>query len=88
MVRFWNESIQCQLNNLIKHSKATKATIEVIEVDTTLLIEISDNGVGIGSAKKTGIGLKNINKRISQLNGILNIRSEEGTSVKIKIPIK
>lgn len=80
--------LQELINNLIKHSKATKATIEVIEVDTTLLIEISDNGVGFGSAKKTGIGLKNIKKRISLLNGVLSISSEDGTSVKIKIPIK
>lgn len=79
--------IQELINNIIKHSKATKATVEIIETDSKLLIQVFDNGVGIETSKKTGIGLKNINKRVQYLKGTIDISGLSGTTIKIQVPI-
>ena len=55
-----------------------------------MLVEIIDNGVGFNPKKKSnGIGLKNIESRISKLNGSIEIFSsrENGTKINIYIPL-
>lgn len=79
--------LQELINNLVKHSKATKTTIEVLESNDSILLEVSDNGVGIDNNQKSGIGLKNIQKRVAILNGTLTISSTKGTKVSINIPL-
>lgn len=79
--------LQELINNLVKHSKATKATIEVLESKDSILLEVSDNGVGIDNNHKTGIGLKNIKKRVAILNGIITISAAKGTKIAISIPL-
>ena len=79
--------LQELINNLVKHSKATKATIEVLESKDSILLEVSDNGVGIENNHKTGIGLKNIKKRVAILNGIITISAAKGTKISISIPL-
>lgn len=79
--------LQELINNLVKHSKATKATIEVLESKDSILLEVSDNGVGIDNNHKTGIGLKNIKKRVAILNGIITISATKGAKISISIPL-
>jgi len=79
--------LQELINNIIKHSKASNAKVEIIETDSHLLIEISDNGMGAQKSNKSGIGLQNIKKRVKLLNGKMEIISLNGFSVKIKLPI-
>ncbi|MFD0964874.1 ATP-binding protein [Pseudofulvibacter geojedonensis] len=79
--------LQELINNLVKHSKATRATIEVLENNKSILLEVSDNGIGIDNKHKFGIGLKNIQKRVSVLNGTIIISSVKGTKVSISIPL-
>ena len=84
-------NISLQHNPSIKISaaqaKATKATIEVLESKDSILLEVSDNGVGIENNHKTGIGLKNIKKRVAILNGIITISATKGTKISISIPL-
>lgn len=75
------------VNNLVKHSKASLANIEIIEDAHYLYIDVSDNGIGMSSSEKPGIGLKNIKKRVNHLAGDITITSEKGTTIKIKIPL-
>lgn len=79
--------LQELINNLVKHSKATKATIEVLESKDSILLEVSDNGVGIENNHKNGIGLKNIKKRVAILNGVITISAAKGTKISISIPL-
>ncbi len=56
--------IQEILTNIIKHSKATEAHIQVSGNEKSLQITIEDDGIGIHPEnQKEGIGLKNIYKR-------------------------
>ena len=82
------------INNILKHSKASNATIMLAHrKDDKLSIRINDDGVGfdIDSVRqKDGLGLSHINARVKIMKGIFNIESSknEGTSIFILVPIK
>lgn len=81
------------INNVIKHAKATKLDISLIQEDDFLHGTIEDNGIGFNSESKnlhTGIGLENIRTRILYLKGELDIssRENEGTVIVFHVPLK
>jgi signal transduction histidine kinase len=76
-------------NNILKHSHATEATIQLIYYDTYLEIMAEDNGRGMSQKDSDGIGLKNINSRVAFLGGKLDIHSNSfGTTVIVNIDYK
>ena len=76
------------INNIFKHSKATKAIIQLIFYKDYLHISVEDNGIGIKTNKNNcGIGLKNINSRVEFLSAKLKIDSgPNGTTTIIEVP--
>lgn len=80
--------VQEQLNNILKHSKATEAHIELKTVKNWLLMTIKDNGIGFDPRKKSkGIGLNNIISRVEMQNGKMEISSSAGKGCMLKIEI-
>jgi two-component system, NarL family, sensor histidine kinase UhpB len=82
--------IQEQLNNVLKHSKATEADIKLAVSKKVLNITVTDNGVGFDPRKKNkGIGLSNITSRAELHNGQVEIISSpgHGCTVKVCIPL-
>jgi two-component system sensor histidine kinase UhpB len=82
--------IQEQMNNILKHSKATDAEIRVGVSKEGLAVSISDNGIGFEPKKRMkGIGLMNITNRAGVHNGNVEILSSPGNgcTLKISIPI-
>ena len=78
------------VNNILKHSEATKAEIYFKKNTGNLAIEITDNGKGMSSdMKENGMGLKNIKVRLESLNGNFEIAStvDKGTNFILKIPM-
>jgi two-component system NarL family sensor kinase len=78
------------ITNIIKHAKATEASLQIIEQDNELQIIIEDNGVGFPIENLSeGIGLINIRNRVEHEKGSLNIdsRPNMGTTIIITIPI-
>jgi signal transduction histidine kinase len=81
------------INNIIKHSKAKHARINLIErYGNQLIIQIIDDGVGFDvkkARKKDGLGLSHIEARVKVMQGVFNINSKkgEGTSIFISVPI-
>ena len=82
------------INNILKHSKASNATIMLVHrADDKLGIRINDDGVGFDVRKakyKDGLGLSHINARIKVMKGVFTIESseDEGTSIFILVPIQ
>lgn len=77
---------QEQVNNILKHSKATVADIELVYHDDSVQMLIRDNGVGFDPAVKTkGIGMNNITSRVEMQNGNMEIISSAGTGCLLKI---
>ena len=85
----------CQesLNNIVKHSNATQASIELYNRHSHILIVIQDNGNGFDIKEvvksKAGSGLMNIQERAELLGGRVQMESqpENGTEIIIEIPL-
>jgi signal transduction histidine kinase len=76
-------------NNIIKHSKATEATLQLIYHERSLTMLAEDNGIGMKRGDTGGIGLKNVRLRVQFLNGNINFDSGSiGTTIVIQIPFK
>ena len=83
--------VQEILNNALRHSDAENIWIEASMKGSCLWLEIKDDGSGFDlEERSTGLGLKNINTRVSRLEGTLNIASHlgGGTCFKIQIPLE
>lgn len=76
------------LNNILKHSKASKLQID-IETDDNIQIRIKDNGIGIEPEKirRFGNGLKNIERRMKSIGGEYKITGENGTTTLLLLPV-
>jgi two-component system, NarL family, sensor histidine kinase UhpB len=71
--------IQEQITNILKHANAKEANIHLSRNEHTIILTISDNGIGFDTSKKRkGIGLSNINSRAALYNGKLVLSSEQG----------
>ena len=74
------------LNNIIKHSKATEVIVTLKIENNYLVLSIHDNGIGIntGVFRQFGNGIKNIKKRMEDMQLEFNIENNNGTLVIIK----
>ena len=85
--------IICELiNNVVKHSEASEAQLQLIENENTLAISLNDNGKGFDSKKSRrmeGFGLTQIRARIANMDGkfIVVSKPSHGTKISINIPI-
>lgn len=79
--------IQEAIQNINKYSKAKQAKITIKEVGDSITVNIEDDGVGFDTdkVKSTGIGLRNLRKRASALNGSIDIISQPGAGTAVKI---
>jgi signal transduction histidine kinase len=73
------------LNNVYKHSDAKNTWINIQFSDKLLSLEIHDDGKGITNEKTLGNGLKNIQKRMREINGEVIFKTNNGTSVLLKV---
>ena len=76
------------LNNVLKHSKATRVTIN-IAANQSIKIEIADNGTGIDieNLRQFGNGLKNITRRMEIIGGTFKIENDNGALTTLELPI-
>lgn len=79
--------IQEAITNIIKHAKATAVDIFIYKDETSLVLEINDNGRGFDISKHSGgIGVQSIIQRAKKINGKATIESDKsGTVVKVII---
>ncbi|MEP4533013.1 MAG: tetratricopeptide repeat protein [Cyclobacteriaceae bacterium] len=77
------------VHNIIKHSGASSVDVQLMENAGKLLLVVEDNGVGMIEAKRTGIGISNIESRLTIIDGKVNYTSGDlsGTVATIVIPI-
>ncbi|WP_143144231.1 ATP-binding protein [Flaviramulus basaltis] len=82
--------IQESLHNIYKHASATDVKISFKLKNNVICLTMTDNGSGFDVSKaKSGIGLKNMNSRINEINGTIDITSQKdlGTTVIINAPL-
>ncbi|MFC5532593.1 sensor histidine kinase [Cohnella yongneupensis] len=87
------------VTNIVKHSHATSCSVSFDSTDSELVIKVSDNGIGINKRsggtgnrqnKATGTaqenGLRGMKERLEFINGSLEIVSENGTTLLMRVP--
>lgn len=82
----------CQelVNNIIKHSEATKVNVQLVQNQGYLILFVEDNGRGfLNDSSDKGIGLLNISTRLKNLHGEFKMEPspESGITATIRIPI-
>ena len=83
--------IQEAINNSIKYANASKIEINLTKKDNNFKAIVKDNGTGFDiKTVDLGNGLSNMEKRMSEINGTVNINSqlEKGTKISISISLK
>ncbi len=79
--------VQEALNNIVKHSGASRAVVSIFSDISKLYLHIEDDGIGFNSSKgfESGNGLYNMKERAILLNGKFEIISSKGNGVKIQV---
>ena len=83
--------VQEACNNILKHARATEITINTRTSNTGFEILLKDNGTGFDATKiKPGFGLKNMKKRMTELDGTFTMEGwpGKGTVILISWPAK
>jgi signal transduction histidine kinase len=79
------------LMNVMRHARATRATVTVEKIGGALRIDIEDDGIGfdVSESLRTknpgGFGLHALRRRLAVLSGTLRIVSEHGKGTKVRI---
>ena len=76
------------LHNIVKHSQADAVDIK-LQAEKKLVIEIIDNGIGFAknNTRAFSNGLYNMQKRMNDIGGSLEITSAEGTVITLTCPL-
>ncbi len=81
------------LNNILKHAHASKLEVQLVRHRESIVLMVSDNGVGFDTTailtNGKGHGLKNIISRVEAIDGTLNIDSAigKGTTIIVELSI-
>jgi len=80
--------VQAALTNIIRHSGATEATLQITAQSQTLYLVIKDNGRGFNPTQNsTGFGLQSMRERALALSGQFHLLSEPGAGCLITVQI-
>jgi two-component system, NarL family, sensor histidine kinase UhpB len=80
---------QEQMNNILKHAKASNVRVHLSSGEEGIELSISDDGRGFDPAKKkNGIGFYNISNRVKLFNGSVIIDSAPGKGCLLSVHIE
>lgn len=85
-------------NNIVKHARASKISINLTFKKKEIILVIQDNGIGFDVEKIKrmekdelyGLGLYTMKERTKLMNGKVDIKSvlQQGTTISITVPLK
>jgi signal transduction histidine kinase len=79
------------LNNVLKHSRATRVRVQILEDTNSARIVIEDNGCGFegktGASGRKGHGIVNMHRRCENFGGHAEIVSASGTGTRLVITV-
>ncbi|KAA9021823.1 sensor histidine kinase [Niallia endozanthoxylica] len=76
------------VTNVVKHSKASNCCITFQQSSKDIVISVKDNGIGLISNERneTGNGILGMRERLEFVNGSLEMKSDNGLTLIIKVP--
>jgi len=84
--------VQESLNNVVKHSGARDAQVELCGTESEIRLRISDSGSGFdveSATSRKGIGLLGMRERLRLVGGTISIDSRiaQGTRIDVRVPL-
>lgn len=83
------------VNNAIKHANCDEIVIDLLLQKGKIELQVTDNGKGfdpatIQTSGHVGLGLRNIESRLSVINGIVNYQKADirGSRAQVQIPVE
>jgi signal transduction histidine kinase len=77
------------VNNLVKYSDASKASVRVVIDHKVIRMEVRDNGKGFDMANvHAGNGMQNMKQRAEKWKAMLEVKSEQGKGTSISLEMK
>ncbi len=85
-------TVQEAFENILRHSNASQASVELFTEEDQIRLVIQDNGKGFKTEKikKDRLGIRGMRERIEMLGGTFDINSEpnKGTEIEIRLEMK
>lgn len=79
------------LHNVVKHARASKVVVRIIQHEDEIALEVQDNGRGFDPAAPYPghLGLRSMLERITKSGGTLSIESApgQGSCIRVRIPL-
>ncbi len=76
------------INNILKHSGASKVFLEIKHLNESFQVVLKDNGSGFQNVNQKGYGLVSMNQRMKDLGGDFEVStSTEGTHLRFSCPL-
>jgi signal transduction histidine kinase len=79
------------IHNVVKHSKATRACVQLACRRGALRLSIADTGQGFDTSVATsGLGLTSMRQRVELLKGTFSVQTHKGggTRISVRIPLR
>jgi signal transduction histidine kinase len=84
--------VQESLQNVVKHSGASGAKVELTADENEIRLNISDSGCGfeMPMAGSSSLGLVSMNERVRLVQGQISVhsRKSEGTRIEVRVPLE
>jgi signal transduction histidine kinase len=80
--------VQEALTNVLRHARASSCHVE-LSLDSALHLSIADDGIGLPTGVRAGVGLASMRERAEELGGRCVIEStpSSGTRVRADLPL-
>ncbi len=77
------------LTNVVRHARARSCRIEITVDGGALCLEITDDGAGLPTACRSGVGIASMRERAAELGGECRVEPGEtgGTRVRCRLPL-
>ncbi|MDH4163149.1 MAG: ATP-binding protein [Nitrospirota bacterium] len=76
------------LTNVVKHSRGKNVEVDLVVDRHRFLLSVRDDGNGVPADSTGGRGLSNMRKRADEIGGAVTIRSDNGTVVRLEVPLR
>jgi signal transduction histidine kinase len=76
------------LHNIVKHTEASRCTVDLTIKAPTLTLIITDDGQGVSPEQVSGIGIQSMRERAAELGGTFIIQpiTPSGTQITVQLP--
>jgi len=80
------------LHNILAHSRAHKAEVDLRSNDHRIWLRITDDGIGFDAERPSpaGLGLVSMRDRVQSLDGSIDVKSGKalGTQIQVSLPLR